>query len=495
MFAVLAPTMLGFGLTSMAQPTAWRRAVAPHMQLFDLSSIDEKTKAAILAAEEAKEKEREEAKVAEAVAAWKQLDESLPELPRREAPVLTLYRDTNGWCPFCERVWVQLEAKGIPYREELINLQDKPQWYKDMVPTTLVPAVKFDDDESVIWESADVMAELERRFPAKPLLPAEGSEARQRTDALIEFCPTLLSHGVRMSYPNASATAEEREASRSNFLSKLDELDGMIAEGGGPFMSGDTFSLADAMFVPMLERWAVQLPLTTGDILLRPGALTGTPPTAADAPTPARWPAIERWFVAMEEELPAYSDKVMGDAFSWASLVGTFQRMFSSNATAASDDPERAAAAAASIRRSDYAARQTLNLLKAKQLDEFAQAHRVAAARAVLSNREAVIADALNTEPRTQTQLKRLDEEDRPLVEGTLREACRRLLGVDDHDDDYMEHAGDAAVVAEAARYVASRICAPRDMSAPAASALRCSLMGIAAQAEMYAWTASGGLL
>ena len=119
----------------------------------------------------------------------------------------------------------------------------------------------------------------------------------------------------------------------------------------------------------------------------------------------------------------------------------------------------------------------------------------MAAARAVLSNREAVIADALNTEPRTQTQLKRLDEEDRPLVEGTLREACRRLLGVDDHDDDYMEHAGDAAVVAEAARYVASRICAPRDMSAPAASALRCSLMGIAAQAEMYAWTASGGLL
>ena len=27
------------------------------------------------------------------------------------APALTLYRDTNGWCPFCERVWVALEAK------------------------------------------------------------------------------------------------------------------------------------------------------------------------------------------------------------------------------------------------------------------------------------------------------------------------------------------------------------------------------------------------
>ena len=31
-----------------------------------------------------------------------------------EEPVLTLYRDTNGWCPFCERVWIGLEKKGIP---------------------------------------------------------------------------------------------------------------------------------------------------------------------------------------------------------------------------------------------------------------------------------------------------------------------------------------------------------------------------------------------
>ncbi len=31
-----------------------------------------------------------------------------------EEPVLTLYRGTNGWCPFCERVWIGLEKKGIP---------------------------------------------------------------------------------------------------------------------------------------------------------------------------------------------------------------------------------------------------------------------------------------------------------------------------------------------------------------------------------------------
>ena len=31
-----------------------------------------------------------------------------------EEPVLTLYRDTNGWSPFCESVWIGLEKKGIP---------------------------------------------------------------------------------------------------------------------------------------------------------------------------------------------------------------------------------------------------------------------------------------------------------------------------------------------------------------------------------------------
>lgn len=44
-------------------------------------------------------------------------------------------------CPFCERVWLALEEKEIPYDCVLIELYNKPTWYKDLVPTTLVPAV------------------------------------------------------------------------------------------------------------------------------------------------------------------------------------------------------------------------------------------------------------------------------------------------------------------------------------------------------------------
>jgi hypothetical protein len=109
------------------------------------------------------------------------------------------------------------------------------------------------------------------------------------------------------------------------------------------------------------------------------------------------------------------------------------------------------------------------------------------------------VADALNAQPKTQTHLRRLDgETDGPLVELALREACRTLLDLPeeaDGDDPYTVEPGDASVVAQAAKYVASRICVPRDMGAPAAAAARCALLRLSHQAGSYAWKASGGLL
>ena len=54
------------------------------------------------ALESQEQKKAEEARM-EAAAAWRELEEALPPVPDAPAPVLTLYRDTNGWCPFCER--------------------------------------------------------------------------------------------------------------------------------------------------------------------------------------------------------------------------------------------------------------------------------------------------------------------------------------------------------------------------------------------------------
>lgn len=121
------------------------------------------------------------------------------------------------------------------------------------------------------------------------------------------------------------------------------------------------------------------------------------------------------------------------------------------------------------------------------------------------------MADATNAHPKSQTHLQRLDPEQRHSVEVTLADCAARLLDTAGHwqgaagDEDEEEQRallesqvrGDAIehkTRAEAARYVASRLCAPRDMGADAASAMRAVLIQMASESEALAWQQSGGL-
>jgi glutathione S-transferase len=53
-----------------------------------------------------------------------------------------LFRDHGAWCPYCQKVWLQLEEKKIPYTLEKINMRcygDKPPEYTAKVPSLLLP--------------------------------------------------------------------------------------------------------------------------------------------------------------------------------------------------------------------------------------------------------------------------------------------------------------------------------------------------------------------
>jgi hypothetical protein len=41
----------------------------------------------------------------------------------RPGSAFVLRRDHAAWCPYCERVWLQLEEKRIPYSIEKINMR------------------------------------------------------------------------------------------------------------------------------------------------------------------------------------------------------------------------------------------------------------------------------------------------------------------------------------------------------------------------------------
>ncbi|GFY83633.1 dehydroascorbate reductase 2 [Actinidia rufa] len=79
------------------------------------------------------------------------------------------YPDVLGDCPFCQRVQLTLEEKKIPYKMNLINLNDKPQWFLEVSPEGKVPVIKFDD--KWIPDSDVIVGLIEEKFPDPPLSP------------------------------------------------------------------------------------------------------------------------------------------------------------------------------------------------------------------------------------------------------------------------------------------------------------------------------------
>ena len=89
-----------------------------------------------------------------------------------DEPRITFYRDTAAWCPYCQKVWILLEEKKIPYKVEKINMRsygDKPADFLRMVPGGLLPAIVI-DNKRVQTESLEIMLNLDNVFKVLILL-------------------------------------------------------------------------------------------------------------------------------------------------------------------------------------------------------------------------------------------------------------------------------------------------------------------------------------
>jgi len=394
-----------------------------------------------------------------------------------------------------ERVWVYLEAKNIPYKERLINLQNKPEWYKDLVPTTLVPAIVIHDDiilnqttkegeviqpeRRVIWESSKIIEVLDDLFDKdendKNIKLVLGTEEYKKAE---EMNTELGTAGFQYIYSsrNTSLTTEDIQQRKDSFEAKLDELDQELLAHGGPFRLGKEFTVLDALMVPMLERWKYQLPITSNINILsgRKG--------------------LQNWFDAMDSYKP-YSNRVAGDEYSWTAVASYFLKLFNSNGTNVSDETKDA------MLRADNAAMALENSFvgKCNKLDELGQVEKIGkakllAADKIITNYEAIIKDCTNSNPKTQVHIPRATNEQsvdlllryvvhtllqsttmNQTLEKVIAGSCSSML-VDLIEDKY-----DASV---AARTIARRLCIPRDMGALSGTFLRGVLSMVATSLE-----------
>ncbi|MGK7952871.1 MAG: glutathione S-transferase family protein [Xenococcaceae cyanobacterium] len=194
---------------------------------------------------------------------------------------VTLYRDNHAWCPYCQKVWLWLEEKQIPYRIKKVTMfcyGKKERWYKKIVPSGMLPAIELDG--RVITESDDILIALEKVFGVlgwgmqdPKVLPL-----RRLERLLFRAWCNWLCYRAR--------SPQEEKYNREQFIKIVAMVEDALASTSGDYFLED-FSTADVIFTPYVERMNASLYYYKGYSLREEN------------------PHLQAWFAAMETR-PTY---------------------------------------------------------------------------------------------------------------------------------------------------------------------------------------------
>ncbi|EAW33434.1 glutathione S-transferase family protein [Lyngbya sp. PCC 8106] len=166
---------------------------------------------------------------------------------------VTLYRDNHAWCPYCQKVWLWLEEKQIPYRIKKVTMfcyGTKESWYKRKVPSGMLPALELDG--RMITESDDILMAVEQVFG--PLVFGMNDPKvlplRQLERLLFRaWCGWLC-------YPTRSPGQDQRN--KEQFIGVMGRVEEALGRTPSPYFL-EEFSTADVVFTPYVERMNASL--------------------------------------------------------------------------------------------------------------------------------------------------------------------------------------------------------------------------------------------
>jgi len=205
-----------------------------------------------------------------------------------EEPRVVFYRDTAAWCPYCQKVWMMLEEKQIPYRVEKINMRaygDKPASFLRKAPNGLLPAIELDG--RFMTDSLVIMQVLEETFPTPPMLPPPGSSQRALAEQLLKLERELFYWWCQYCFRPGEG---RNGGTKTAYAQTLTQVNSALEATEGPwFLGGDSPSIVDFAYVTHIERMIPSL-------LYWKGFRTrGT----------GDFPAVDRWLEAFEKR-PTY---------------------------------------------------------------------------------------------------------------------------------------------------------------------------------------------
>ena len=166
---------------------------------------------------------------------------------------VTLYRDNHAWCPYCQKIWLWLEEKQIPYRIEKVTMfcyGEKESWYKRKVPSGMLPAVELDG--RIVTESDDILLALEQAFGVLSLGMKDPAVFRLRQLERLLFrawCNWLC---------RPSNSVREEQQNRQQFIDVVAMVETALSSTPGAYFL-EQFGTADVIFTPYVERMNASL--------------------------------------------------------------------------------------------------------------------------------------------------------------------------------------------------------------------------------------------
>ncbi len=199
---------------------------------------------------------------------------------------LIFYRDRHAWCPYCQKIWLWLELKQIPYEIKKINMfcyGKKETWFLDKVSSGKLPAIELNGQ--IITESDQIIHSLEKEFGClgTSINAIEFQNTRKiERDIFRSWCEWLCrKQSIFSPIDNRKMNLKQKIEKLENLLSnsKTGLIDPFY-DSNGALKPGT----GDIIFIPYLERINASLCYYKGFNLR------------------IEFPLINKWFSLLEKE-------------------------------------------------------------------------------------------------------------------------------------------------------------------------------------------------
>ncbi|KAF4984701.1 hypothetical protein FZEAL_141 [Fusarium zealandicum] len=170
---------------------------------------------------------------------------------------LTLFIANKRYSSWSMRAWVLLKALDIPFEEKLQLFKPSLRQtdFLAFSPTGKVPCLHDADASIVVWDSLAICEYVAESHPsawpadatARAFARSAAAEMHSGFSAIRDECSMNVALRIELGTPSE---ALQRDIDRCGDLFKqgLDKF-------GGPWLAGDKFTIADAMYAPLASRF------------------------------------------------------------------------------------------------------------------------------------------------------------------------------------------------------------------------------------------------